>query len=400
MPVRYEYIGFDPTQLAFINGPAIEKMSVKKPADRVGGKLELAAGLPTSAYYAESFMLAEQERLFSRTWHAVGFEHDVAQPGDINPVMSAAGRALLIVKGTDQTIRVFHNYCRHRGMRLVDAPMKHLRNIVCPYHSWCYELSGKLARVPHRFGFGKHSDSNADIPGLEAVRCHVWAGLVFVDLSASAPDFDEYIAPLTKRWAHYDLSLLRHDVKMEFDVPGNWKLAIENFIDIYHVPFVHPSLNKYNTMSDHYFIHDDIVLGEGNDKYSPTDDAAGKLPEFPELNAPQRNTIEAVCLFPNLLLTAFSDNLRIILVEPTGPRTCRERVSIAFVGDEAMAPELVDYRTTVANRFPSFNVEDVEAVSKLQHSFETSAFEKAHFNAFFDGAVHRFQELVARSCGG
>ena len=182
-------------------------------------------------------------------------------------------------------------------------------------------------------------------------------------------------------------------------MPAKWKFAIENFIEIYHVPFVHPSLNEYNGMSDHYFIHDGIVLGEGNDKYSPADSAAGKLPEFPHLNPRQQSTIEAICLFPNLLLTAFSDNLRIILVEPTGARTCRERVSISFVGDQAMVPELEAYRTIVADRFPRFNAEDVETVSKLQCSFETSAFERAHFNAFFDGAVHQFQQLVAHSCG-
>ena len=343
-------------------------------------------------------MHLEQERVFSANWHAIGFEHDVPNPGDAYPVMSAAGRSLLMVRGADQRVRVFHNYCRHRGMRLVDAPVSRLRNIVCPYHSWCYELSGDLARIPHRYGFGKHSEANTDIPGLEVVRAHSWAGLVFVDLSGDAPAFDDYLSPLAKRWSHYDFDLLRHGISMEFDVPGNWKLAIENFIDIYHVPFVHPSLNKYNGMSDHYFIHDGIVLGEGNDKYAPTDSAAGQLPEFPGLTPAQQSTIEAVCLFPNLLLTVFSDNLRLILVEPTGPRTCRERVSIFFVGDEAMAPQRESHRSTVADRFPSFNAEDVDAVSKLQHSFETSGFERAHFNAFFDGAVHGFQQLVALGC--
>ena len=110
--------------------------------------------------------------------HAVGFEQDVALAGDVYSVMSAAGRSLLMVRGADQKIRVFHNYCRHRGMRLVDTPVSAMNRIVCPYHSWCYELTGRLSRVPHRFGFGVHSDANGDLPGLESVRSHVWAGLV------------------------------------------------------------------------------------------------------------------------------------------------------------------------------------------------------------------------------
>jgi len=72
------------------------------------------------------------------------------------------------------------------------------------------------------------------------------------------------------------------------------------------------------------------VLGQGNDEFSPVDEGAGKLPEFPNLTSSQRSTIEAVCLFPNLLLTIFSDHLRVILVEPTAPSTCHERVKIFF----------------------------------------------------------------------
>lgn len=371
---------------------------MNKLLDGVGEEIERVPGLPTSAYYDGSFMHAEQARLFASNWHAIGFAHDVEQVGDAYPVMSAAGRSLLIVRGYDQRIRVFHNYCRHRGMRLVDEPTSRLRKLVCPYHAWCYELSGRLSRVPHRFGYGKHSNVNDDLPGLEVVRSHVWAGVVFVDLSGDAPEFEEYVSPLTRRWRDYNFELLLHDFGMHFDVPANWKLVIENFIDIYHVPYVHPSLNKYNGMSDHYFILDGIVLGEGNNKYLPTDEAVGELPVFPGLNTTQLQTIEAVCLFPNLLLTLFSDNLRVILLEPTGSRTCRERVSIAFVGHEAMTPEAKSFRATVANRFPSFNAEDIEAVSRLQRSFETSGFERAHFNAFFDGAVHQFQRLVALHC--
>jgi len=77
------------------------------------------------------------------------------------------------------------------------------------------------------------------------------------------------------------------------------------------------------------------------------------------------------------------------------PRTSQD---FFFVDDESTAPELQSYRTIVADRFPVFNLEDVEVVSKLQQSFSTSAFERAHFNPFFDGNVHHFQQLVGRGC--
>ncbi|MBS34466.1 MAG: hypothetical protein CMO26_00915 [Thiotrichales bacterium] len=366
--------------------------------DRFTDDIETSLGLPASAYFDSEFLICEQKHLFAKTWHAIGFTHDVAEPGAVCPVESAAGCALLMVRDQQGVIRVFHNYCRHRGMRLVDQPGKAKRTLVCPYHAWSYALDGSLSRIPHRDGYGGHAECPSDVPGLVEVRTAIWAGIVFVSLSGVAQSFEDYLEPLTHRWADYDFELLRHGISMEFDVTANWKLAIENFIDIYHVPYVHPSLNRYNGMSDHYFIHDGIVIGEGNDRYEPTDEGAGQLPEFPGINDVQRSTIEAVCLFPNLLLTLFSDNLRIILVQPNGPGRCHERVSISFVGDEAMTDALAEHRHIVASRFPAFNDEDMGIVNKLQVAFETSAFERAHFNAFFDGNVHSFQRLVATAC--
>ena len=312
-------------------------------------------------------------------------------------MVSATGRPLLLVRDREQRLGVFHNYCRHRGMRLVDESIRGRANIICPYHAWCYDLDGRLLRIPHRYGFGQHGQEPKDIPGLNPVRSALWNGIVFVDLSGQAPAFETYIAPLARRWAHYDFSHLVPGASMSFDVDGNWKLAIENFIDIYHVPYVHPSLNEYINITEHEFIWEgEVVVGQGGG-IEPTDEGVGKLPVFPNLTLTQEATIEAISLFPNLLLTVFSDNLRAILVQPTGPGTCHERVEIFFVNEQALAPKLDKYRSIVAERFPAFNEEDVGVVGQLQTSFETSAFERAHFSGFFDVNVHRFQQLVARA---
>ena len=358
-----------------------------------------SGGLNACAYTTTEFMALEQTRLFSRFWMPIGFSHDVPDSGDIKAVATAAGKSLLMVRGGDGELRVLHNYCPHRGMRLVAEETRGANNIVCPYHAWCYGLNGELLRIPHRYGFGKHGVEAGDPAGLKPVRCVVWTGIVFVDLSGIAPDFSEFIAPLAKRWKHFDLSLLVPGTSMVFEVDGNWKLAVENFIDIYHVPFVHPALNSYIDVSQHQFIADgDFVLGQGSETYQPTDSGAGQLPMFPDLTASQAATIEAVSLFPNLLLTVFGDNLRIILIEPTSTRSCRERVEIFFVGEQALTCELEEARSIVSERFPVFNQEDVGVVEQLQRNFESSAFEHAHFLDFFDANVRHFQQQVATAC--
>jgi len=355
-------------------------------------------GLPASAYTTQEFMLLEQSRLFPHQWMAIGFAHDVPKPGDIQAVDSAAGKSLLMVRGEDSEIRVFHNFCRHRGMRLVADQTRGARNILCPYHAWCYGLDGKLIRIPHRHGFGTAGLEPGDPAGLERVRSVIWNGIVFANLSGTAPAFADFIAPLEKMWARFDFSLLVPGDSTTFELEGNWKLAIENFIDIYHVPFVHPALNEYIDITAHQFIQEGPVLGQGSETSLPTDVAAGKLPYFPRLTQSQKNTIEAISLFPNLLLTVFGDNLRAILIEPTGPRSCRERVEIFFVGEESLAPELEEFRNIIAARFPAFNKEDIGVVEGLQRNFESSAFNYAHFLEFFDDNVKCFQQRVAKAC--
>ena len=344
-------------------------------------------------------MSLEQTKLFSRHWMPIGFAHDVPQPGDIRAVSSAAGKSLLMVRGDDGELRVFHNYCRHRGMQLVAEEKHGAKNILCPYHAWCYGLDGGLIRIPHRHGFGRPGLEPGDPAGLEQVRCTVWTGIVFVDLSGVAAEFDEFIEPLAKRWARFDFGLLVPGTNITFELEGNWKLAVENFIDIYHVQFVHPALNEYIDITQHKFINEGgIVLGQGSETCEPTDAGAGKLPMFPGLTPSQEATIEAISLFPNLLLTVFGDNLRAILIEPTSPRTCHERVEIFFVGEQSLAPELAEYRAIVSARFPAFNKEDIGVVEGLQRTFETSNFEHAHFLEFFDDNVQRFQQRIAAAC--
>lgn len=356
-------------------------------------------GLPADAYHGDAFFRLERQRLFAHQWFALGLAGDVPNPGDILPVSSASGRPLLMVRGEDGNLRVFHNYCRHRGMRLVDETRSGQQRIVCPYHAWCYDLSGALVRRPHYGGFGIHEHDPRDGPGLDPVRSAVWNQVVFVNLDPEAPDFEQAIAPLDRRWAYYDFSRLVHGASLSFEVPANWKLAVENFIDIYHVPYVHPALNSYLPMQEHYFVKEgEHVVGQGSAAYAPRDEGAGRLPEFPDLNAEQAATIEALSVFPNLLVTVFSDNLRFILIEPTGPGTCRERVEIFFAGEAALAPALAAERETVVARFPAFNREDVDLVGRLQQSFESAAFERAHFSEFFDANVHHFQRMVAHAC--
>ena len=280
------------------------------------------AGLPASAYTDPQFLSAEQSGIFRKGWICIGVTDDVSAPGDAVP-LRIANRDLVLLRDGQGEIRVHHNYCRHRGHPLLKEKVSGLKRLVCPYHAWAYDLDGTLRRVPHFDGAGAHrsGEAAAGLPGLEPVRTALWHHLVFINLSGDAAPFEEFIAPLADRWKAYDFSLLRHGKHLVYEAACNWKLAIENFIDFYHLPAVHKGLNGYSAMQDHYVIREDgIYFGEGNDRYAPDDAAAGRLPAFEGLPDELAGRTEALCLFPNLLITVFNDNLRIIIVDPLGAR--------------------------------------------------------------------------------
>jgi hypothetical protein len=164
------------------------------------------------------------------------------------------------------------------------------------------------------------------------------------------------------------------------------------------VPYVHPTLNSYCDMKDHYLVADnDVYLGQGLENYVPEDEATGALPPFPGLTQEDSKLMEAFCVFPNLCMTLFHDNLRIILVEPDGPNRCTERVEVFMVGEAATDPALAKTRKAVVDRFREFNAEDIEIIENLQRAFETTAWDGGYFTPYMDGPVHRYQRLVAEA---
>ena len=147
--------------------------------DSVLRPIGTASGLPGRCYTETSAYEEERRRLFARGWFCVAFASDLAAPGDLLPV-DAMGTALLLVRTEDGGIRCFHNVCRHRGVRLVDKPERSRTAVRCPYHSWTYDLEGRLRATPHIGGVGRHEAPGfrKSGRGLFPVRTGVWLDMV------------------------------------------------------------------------------------------------------------------------------------------------------------------------------------------------------------------------------
>lgn len=363
-----------------------------------------ASGLPNDCYTGEHAAALERERVFGRSWSCVGRASDVPRKGEVMPV-DLYGLPLMLVRDGEDRVRVFHNVCSHRGQLLVREPCKVQGMIRCPYHSWTYGLDGTLRGTPHLGGVGRHEHAGFDRSqhGLKPVRSQVWADQVFVDLSGAAPAFDDCIAPLVARWRPFwgddgiDLLRITQDGScMEMEVAANWKLAVENYCEAYHLPWVHPGLNTYSKLEDHYNIAGTPGFsGQGVSAYNLVDVAGTALPKFPAWPATRERTAEYVSLFPNLLLGLQADHFFTLLIRPVTPSLTREELRIYYVGDEGRQDRYDASRRAVLESWRVVFGEDVWAVEGLQAGRRSPAFRGGVFSPAMDVPTHDFHRWVA-----
>jgi phenylpropionate dioxygenase-like ring-hydroxylating dioxygenase large terminal subunit len=368
----------------------------------VDARIGHARGLPNAAYTDRDFAAFEQRRLWRRGWACVGFAGDVPHPGDARPV-ELGGAPLLLLRAKDGAVRVFHNVCRHRGMKLATEPTRFANVIRCPYHSWCYDHGGKLVIAPHVGGPGRnvHPDMDRSELGLVPVRTAVWWDFVFVDLDGEAPAFEDWIAPLARRWHGFDVSRFRAPTAQEgafrLELSANWKLAVENYVEAYHLPWVHPGLNSYSRLEDHdNIVENGAFSGQLTRAYRPTlDDAGRRFPGFEDLDPFWASGAEYVALYPNLLLGVHRDQGFAILVEPEGVARTTEHVRLYYLGEAATDPELAALRRRSLALWREVFEEDVAVVEGMQAGRASPAFDGGRFSPAMDPPTHAFHRWVA-----
>ena len=357
-----------------------------------------AVGLPRQAFTSQAFLDDELARVFAPTWIYAGAASAIPEPGDTLPAM-IGNAPVVLVRGRDGAVRAFHNICRHRAALVVTEPGTKRTSLVCPYHGWTYDLDGGLLRTPHIGGTGKHTCEGIDRGnlGLKPVRCNSWGGLLFVNLSGEAPPLADHLRPLADRWSAYDVSRFRYAGSIDYTLACNWKLAVENYLESYHLPWVHPSLNSYSRLDDHYmFEAGTVAYGQVTTVYAPNLACGLTLPSLDGLDAATRARAEYPVIFPSLLVGLQCDHFYVINVVPLAPDRTFERFDLFYVdgvgSDDRLAPARVETR----DRWNAVFVEDVGIVESAQRGRGSPAMDGGRFSAHQDALVHLFEKSVAR----
>ncbi len=363
--------------------------AVRQPVDR-------ANGLPNAHYVDPDVYREEREALLFGQWAGLAVASDVPQPGDALPI-TFMGLPLLLIRGKDDTVRVFQNICRHRGMILVDAPRKIEGAIRCPYHSWCYGTDGALVATPHVGGPGHNTHDSIDRTtlGLIEVRSHVWRDVVWINVSGDAPAFEEAMAEVITRWAEFEQPVFHggDDSRITLEVATNWKLAVENYCESYHLPWVHPGLNSYSRLEDHYNIEQPGAFsGQGTLVYRQiTNEHGQSFPDFDALSDKWDTAAEYLAIYPNVLLGVHRDHAFAIVLVPEGPERTVENIHLYYATPQTDS----GLRQRNTQLWKTVFEEDIFVVEGMQRGRHAAGFDGGRFSPAMDSPTHCFHEWVA-----
>jgi len=384
----------------------IYKLINKAKLDVVSKPIAESHGLPNECYISQEYTKIERKKLFEDKWVVVGVASSVPNKGDAKP-FKLLDLPIIILRDKKNKIRVFHNVCSHRGYKILQKPCNVKNTIRCPYHSWAYNTDGKLIATPHIGGMNKHSvkDFSKSTSGLKEIRSAVWLDLIMINISNNEISFEKYIKPLSDRWSKFwtekDRKLIYHSNDygyFQLRANCNWKFAIENYCESYHLPWVHPGLNSYSKIEDHYHIQGlpNRFAGQGTTVYNPRLKGKEKFPCFPNWPKNKTHIAEYVALFPNVMLGIHKDHYYAYWLEPVNHKYTIEHMEIYYVGDKAAnSKKFKSLRKQNHKLWKGVQSEDVYIIEGMQEGRNSPSYNGGNFSPIMDNPTHHFHKWVA-----
>lgn len=340
------------------------------------------ARTPPAEWYSDPRVLRrEQERVFARSWQLVGRSDQVAEPGQFFTA-SVAGEPLVVVRGEDEVLRALSNVCRHRAGPVAEGCGAR-EKFRCGYHGWSYALDGRLLSTPEWNGV---EEFDREAHALPQFRAETWGALVFVNLEREAAPLSEALEDIPARLAGRDLSPMKFALRKDWIVECNWKVYVDNYLEGYHIPVVHPSLNReldyaqYRTETKTlYSIQHAPVRRE-----RATRIAAG----------PGDDEAQYFWLFPNLMLNVYPDNYSTNLIVPLS----EERTLTVFEWYFA-APELESTQAALRRTVEfsdEIQIEDIKICEAVQRGLRSRTYAQGRYSVMRENGVHHFHGLLAR----
>jgi salicylate 5-hydroxylase large subunit len=351
--------------------------------------------VPYWVYSDPDVYKAELERIwYGPHWLFCALEAEIPEVGDFKTT-TLGERPVIVVRAAPDEVAVLENRCAHRGVKLCQVRSGHAKDLLCPYHQWSYDLSGKLLGVPFRRGVKRQGGMPADFDpqnhGLRRLKVEVVNGLVWASFSEDVPPFRSYLGE--KFWRHYTrvydgrkLEVLGYNRQ---HIPGNWKLMLENIKDPYHASLLHVFFVTFGLFRadqksavdiDDTGMHGILISRKGEQERNETTadmrNFQGDLtladPRILDVvqEFPGEDTVGMITVFPSVILQQQINSLTTRQIVPTGPDGFDFHWTHWCYADDT--PEMRLRRTRQANLFgPAgfVSADDGEVIEMSQQGF-------------------------------
>ena len=383
--------------LAQAAGNGFDLAAIGDAVRRTMNPLDEARHLPGEIYTSAEVLALEKERLFMKDWLCMARVEEIEKPGDYM-ALRVLDEPVLIARAEDGEINAFANVCRHRGVEVATG-QGNVKEFSCPYHGWLYDLKGHLRGVP----FMKNvKDFDFDNCRLRRLGTATWAGFVFVNFDPAAEPFEDFVADFDDAFGMLKMEECRLADKLVADLDCNWKLVVENFMDIYHVQTIH-----MDTFGGAIKLEDFNFSIKERGFFSAFYDAApmvigqktlfGKMPWMEPY--PESFACTGI-LAPNLQMFARCDDVQPFVIWPLAPDKTRVIVYTLMPERNFADPEFdrklkdyVDFMVQVVG-------EDEGMVRSLQNGVGSRSFEPGPMSYLESSIHHLIKHNLERTFGG
>jgi choline monooxygenase len=355
----------------------------RQPAIQIDSDISRAWSIPAPFYTDPEVLAKESERIFARSWQVVGHRGLLANPGDFFTT-EILGEPLLLVRGAQSELRAFYNVCRHRaGPPAEGCGSRKLFR--CGYHGWTYGLDGSLISAPE---FEGQPGFDAKEFSLPSVRAEEWFNLIFVNLDPAAEPLVKSLGQLPAQAERFGFVGMKLFERRTYDMKCNWKTYVDNYLEGYHLPSVHPGLNReldYNayTVEPH---------ARHVRQFSPIRGAQpGDATPRRYQEAQENLTTDYFWVFPNWMLNCYPDNVSLNIVVPIDAEH-----SLAIF--EWYLPEK-DLGSAAAKASVEFSdqiqIEDVGICETVQKNLRSRSYQRGRYSIKQETGVHAFHRIYA-----
>jgi choline monooxygenase len=343
-----------------------------------------ASTIPSRLYIDPVYLELERERVFAHTWQLVGRTEQVSETGSF--FTAEIGNESIVVLRDGDRLRGFYNVCLHRAGPVAHGCGKR-QSLQCKYHGWTYSLEGELLRAPEMEGVERFAPADMR---LRSVAVATWGPLVFVNLDGAAPALEDMLGDIPGRVEAFGCASMRYVMRKEYELACNWKVYVDNYLEGYHIPIVHPSLHK-EIDYDSYRVE---PLRYSSIQHAPLRPVVGGATDR-KYDPGKADVPEAVYgwVFPNIMLNVYMGQMQTNVVLPVA----HDRTIVAFEwfasnppADPATDPDwsrLIAFSDEIQD-------EDVEICETVQRNLRSRVYDRGRYSATRERGVHHFHSLL------